>query len=108
LLPFPLNSANNNAIAPHGQFAGYIYLNLTNAVANACEYKPIAKWGALLPEIDTWLFFKWIFKTFIAVLILSNTFNIVMGVFDVSQSVVNSAAGLIGSSTNVPADMRQP
>jgi hypothetical protein len=56
-------------------------------------------------EIDTWIFFKWIFKTFVAVLILSNTFNIVMGVFDVSQSVVNSAAGLIGSNTNVSGDM---
>ena len=41
----------------------------------------------------------------IAVLILTNTFNIVMGIFDVSQSVVNSAAGLIGSSTEVTLDM---
>ena len=41
-----------------------------------------------LSEVDTWIFFKWIFKTFIAVLILSNAFNIVMAVFDVSQSVI--------------------
>ena len=45
-------------------------------------------------DIDTWMFFKWIFKTACAVLIVSNTWNIVMGVFDVAQSVVNSAAGV--------------
>jgi len=56
-------------------------------------------------EIDTWIFFKWIFKTFIAVMILSNTFNIVMAVFDVSQHVVNNSAGLIQNTTAVPPDM---
>lgn len=58
-----------------------------------------------LNEVDTWIFFKWIFKTFIAVLILSNAFNIVMAVFDVSQSVINSAGGLIAGSTAVTVDM---
>ena len=46
-------------------------------------------------------FFKWIFKTFAAVLVLSNTFNIVMAVFDVSQHVVQQSAGLIQGSTAV-------
>lgn len=58
-----------------------------------------------LHDIDTWIFFKWVFKTFVAVLILSNTFNIVMAVFDVAQSVVNNAGGLIGGSTAVTPDM---
>jgi len=58
-----------------------------------------------LHDIDTWMFFSWVFKTFIAVMILTNTFNIVMGVFDVAQSVVSSAGGLIGGSTAVTADM---
>lgn len=58
-----------------------------------------------LHDIDTWMFFKWVFKTFAAVTILSNTFNIVMGVFDVAQSVINRAGGLIGGSTAVSADM---
>ena len=58
-----------------------------------------------LHDIDTWIFFKWIFKTAAAVLILSNTFNIVMAVFDVSQSVINNAGGLIQGSTDVTADM---
>jgi hypothetical protein len=58
-----------------------------------------------LHDLDTWIFFKWVFKTFVAVMILSNTFNIVMAVFDVSQSVVNSAAGIIGNSTGVSDSM---
>ena len=58
-----------------------------------------------LHDFDTWIFFKWIFKTAAAILILSNTFNIVMAVFDVSQSVIAQAGGLIQGSTDVSADM---
>ena len=47
-----------------------------------------------LHDLDTWIFFKWIFKTFVAVLLVTNTWNIVMGVFDVTQSVVNQSAGV--------------
>ena len=46
-------------------------------------------------DVDTWMFFKWVFKTACAVVIVSNTWNIVMGVFDVAQSVVSNAAGVI-------------
>ncbi len=42
-----------------------------------------------LHDFDTWIFFKWIFKTFCAVLIVTNTWNIVMAVFDVAQNVVS-------------------
>ena len=52
-------------------------------------------------DFETWIFFKWIFKTFCAVLIVTNTWNIVMAVFDVAQSVVNSAAGIISSDANI-------
>ena len=58
-----------------------------------------------LHDIDTWMFFKWVFKTFMAIMILTNTFNIVMGVFDVAQSVVNNAGGLVSGSTAVTPDM---
>lgn len=58
-----------------------------------------------LHEVDTWIFFKWIFKTFMAVLILSNAINIVMAVFDVAQSVVQNSAGLIQGSTAISPDM---
>ncbi len=47
------------------------------------------------------MFFKWIFKTFCAVLIVTNTWNIVMGIFDVGQSVVNSSAGIIIGNTSI-------
>ena len=54
-----------------------------------------------LANFETWIFFKWIFKTFVAVTLISNTFNIVMAVFDVAQHVINSAGGLISGSTAV-------
>lgn len=52
-------------------------------------------------DIDTFMFFKYFFKAAVAVLIVTNTFNIVMAVFDVGQHIVTSSAGLIGSSTNI-------
>ena len=58
-----------------------------------------------LHDIDTWLFFKWIFKTAAAILILSNPFNIVNAVFDVSQSVIARSAGVIQGSTDITPDM---
>lgn len=58
-----------------------------------------------LHDIDTWLFFKWIIKTFIAVTILSNTFNIVMAVFDVAQSVVAQSAGLVQGTTDLSPNL---
>lgn len=54
-----------------------------------------------LHDVDTWMFFRWIFKTFVAVMLVTNTFNIVMGIFDVAQSVVNRAAGVISTRTNI-------
>ena len=56
-------------------------------------------------EVDVANLYKWMFKTACAILILSNTFNIVMAVFDVSQSVIAQAGGLIQGSTDVSADM---
>ena len=58
-----------------------------------------------LHDIDTWLFFKWIIKTFIAVTILSNTFNIVMAVFDVAQSGVAQSAGLVQGTTDISPNL---
>ena len=50
-------------------------------------------------DVDGWMFFKWVFKTFCAVMIVTNTWNIVMGIFDVGQSVVNRSAGVIIGDT---------
>ena len=54
-----------------------------------------------LHDFDTWLLWKWIFKTFCAVLIVTNTWNIVMAVFDMAQSVVNQSAGVIISEAGI-------
>ena len=54
-----------------------------------------------LNDVDTWMFFKWVFKSACAVLIVSNTWNIVMGIFDATQSVVGSAAGLVAGNTSI-------
>ncbi|EDO61708.1 hypothetical protein CLOLEP_01212 [[Clostridium] leptum DSM 753] len=52
-------------------------------------------------DIDTFMFFKWIFKAFVAVFIVTNTFNITMAVFDMAQHIVSGAAGVIGGDTNI-------
>lgn len=54
-----------------------------------------------LHDMDTWMFFKWVFKTFVAVLLVTNTFNIIMGVFDMAQHVVNQSAGVIISNAGI-------
>ena len=54
-----------------------------------------------LHDVDTWMFFKWIFKTAAAILIVTNTWNIVMGVFDAAQSVVARASGVITADTSI-------
>jgi len=54
-----------------------------------------------LGDVDTWMFMKWIFKTYCAVLLVTNTWNIVMGVFDVAQHVVDQSAGVIIGDTSI-------
>ena len=58
-----------------------------------------------LHDLDYWIFFKWIFKTACAILVLSNTFKIVNAVFDVSQSVIARAGGVIQGSTDITPTM---
>lgn len=54
-----------------------------------------------LANFETWTFFKWVFKTFLAVTLISNTFNITMAVFDVAQQVISRSGGLFSGSTSV-------
>lgn len=56
-----------------------------------------------LANFETWIFFKWVFKTFMAVMLITNTFNITMAVFDVAQHVVDSSAGVIAGDTAIDA-----
>jgi len=60
-----------------------------------------------MAEFDVMNIYKWIIKTFIAVFILTNTFNIVMAVFDVGQRVVHQSAGVIGGSLNMNLALTQ-
>uniref|UniRef100_UPI004026A801 VirB6/TrbL-like conjugal transfer protein, CD1112 family n=1 Tax=Candidatus Scatomorpha intestinigallinarum TaxID=2840923 RepID=UPI004026A801 len=52
-------------------------------------------------EIETAVFFKWMFKSACAVLIVTNTWTIVMGIFEAAQSVVAGAAGVVVSDATV-------
>ena len=52
-------------------------------------------------DMDSWMLFRWVFKSAAAVLLVANTWNIVMGVFDLTQSVVNQSAGVIISDTSI-------
>ena len=52
-------------------------------------------------DIDTFMFFKWVFKAFVAVYLVTHTFDITMAVFDMAQHVVSGASGVIGGNTNI-------
>ena len=54
-----------------------------------------------LANFESWIFFKWVFKTFLAVTIITNCFNITMAVFDVAQQVIAGAGGIIAGSTAI-------
>ena len=54
-----------------------------------------------LHDVDTWMFFKWIFKTACAVLIVSHTWDLVMGVFDLAQNVITRSSGIITGTLNI-------
>jgi len=54
-----------------------------------------------LANFETWIFWKWVFKTFVAVCLISNTFDITMAVFDVGQWVVQRSGSIITGSTAI-------
>ncbi|MDY4771787.1 MAG: CD0415/CD1112 family protein [Lachnospiraceae bacterium] len=56
-----------------------------------------------LANFETWIFFKWVFKTYVAVMLITNCFNITMAVFDVAQHVISSSGGIISGNTAVDA-----
>ena len=55
-------------------------------------------------DVDTSMFFKWVFKAFVAVYLVTHTFDIVMAVFDIGQNVVSGAAGVIHGNTSIDID----
>ena len=52
-------------------------------------------------DVDTFMFFKWFFKAWVAMYLVTHTFDITMAVFDVAQHVVSGAAGMISGSTDI-------
>ena len=61
-----------------------------------------------LHDVDTWMIFKWVFKSAAAILLVTNTWNIVMGVFDATQRVVNQSSGVIIGETSIHFDRLIP
>ncbi|MDO4460562.1 MAG: CD0415/CD1112 family protein [Clostridia bacterium] len=55
-------------------------------------------------DVDTWMIFRWVFKAFITITLVSNTFQITMAIFEVGQSIVNSASAIVGSNSAVNVD----
>ena len=88
-----IQSLSNNVILP---LAGAIL-----AIVMTLELIQLITDRNNLNDVDTWMFFKWVFKSAAAVLIVSNTWTIVMGIFDAAQSVVNGAAGVMIGNTSI-------
>ena len=59
-------------------------------------------------DVETVVFFKWVFKTACAILIVTDTWTIVMGIFDVAQGVVNQASGIIIGDTSIDLSSVMP
>lgn len=55
-------------------------------------------------EIDTWMFYKWIMKAVIAIYFVTNTFDIVMAIFDIAQHMVDISASTINTTANIDID----
>lgn len=88
-----IQNLSNNVILP---IAGIIL-----ALVMTMEFIRIIMDKNNMHDFDTWSILIWVFKTACAILIVSNTWNIVMAVFDVSQTVVNNAAGMIVGNTDI-------
>ena len=88
-----IQNLSNNVILP---IAGIIL-----ALVMTIEFIRIIMDKNNMHDFDTWSILMWVFKTACAILIVSNTWNIVMAVFDVSQTVVNNAAGIIVGNTDI-------
>ena len=88
-----IRSLSDNVILP---IAGVIL-----AIVMTMELLQLVLEKNNLQSFETWIFFKWIFKTFCAILIVTNTWDIIMEIFDAAQSVVRSAAGIIRADTDI-------
>lgn len=56
-----------------------------------------------LANFETWIFFKWVFKTFVAVELITHTFDITMAIFDVAHHVITQSGGIIAGTVTIDA-----
>lgn len=54
-----------------------------------------------LHDFETFIFFKWVFKAFVAVCLVTHTFDIMMAVFEVGQHVVQQSAAVINGNVSL-------
>ncbi len=85
----------------HLRIVGLIH-GQTGSLQAVVGLKTVIAGGIFIAQlVDTWMFFKYFVKAWVAIYLVSNTFTITMAVFDVGQSVVNSASGIINGETAI-------
>ncbi len=52
-------------------------------------------------DFETFALYKWVLKGFIAVYLVTHTFDLTMAIFELSQNVVQQSAGIINGSTEI-------
>lgn len=92
-----------------GEFVKTESLNLDDSVESLDELKNwmlanFSDINQLIADTDTFEFFKYMIKMWIAVWLVSHAFTFSMAVFDVAQHLVNQAAGVINTSATISAD----
>lgn len=88
-----VQSLSDNVIVP---IAGVIL-----AIVMALELIQMVIDRNNMNDFDIGQIIKWVCKSFMAIILVTNTWDIVMGIFDLAQSVVSSAAGTIISDTSL-------
>lgn len=52
-------------------------------------------------DFDTFIFFKWIIKAGIAVYVVNHTFDFIIAIFEVAQTIVKQSAGVIDANASI-------
>ena len=86
-----VQSLSNNVVVP---IAGVLL-----AIVMAMELIQMVVDRNNMNDFDVGQIVKWVCKSFFAIILVTSTWDIVMGIFDLAQAVVNNAAGVIISDT---------
>ena len=88
-----VQSLSNNVVVP---IAGVLL-----AIVMAMELIQMVIDRNNMNDFDVGQIVKWVCKSFFAIILVTSTWDIVMGIFDLAQAVVNNAAGVIISDTKL-------